>query len=351
MAFDLTPSWAERPAGMRDVYPQQARLRRKVEDELLELFTNQGFDMVSCGAFEYVETLTRGRQVRGVEQLVQWFDADGRTVALRPEMTPSIARMAAPLVANHRPEVKWSYAERVYHRTTDPASLSWASGRAAESTQVGVEWVGAAGPDADAHLLQICQQGMEAVGLPEWQMVVSHASIAPALLATFGVAAADIDTLLTDLTRGDYVSFQEKLRWIGLQQDILKQFASCDPLRPESLLQLLDPEDDRDSTRKARAAWQELINLATALQSVGLLGRVSFDLTLHRDISYYTGLVFEVFSPGVGAPVAQGGRYDDLLSSFGTAAPAVGFTFEVERVLAVLTQGTWLHGNGEVEPC
>ncbi|WDL99353.1 ATP phosphoribosyltransferase regulatory subunit [Alicyclobacillus sp. ALC3] len=332
---------------MRDVFPQQARLRRNVENELLDLFQQTGFDMVSCGAFEYVETLTRGRPVRDIETLVQWFDAAGRTVALRPDMTPSIARMAAPLVANGQGSVQWSYAERVYHRTSDPASLSWASGRAAESTQVGVEWIGARGPEADAHLLRICQRGMEAIGLREWQMVVSHARIAPALLETFDVEQSAIEGLLADLTRGDYVSFQETLRRLGTTRDVLKQFALCDPLKPQTLLALLDPADHRPCAQEVRRAWQELRDLATVLRAMGLAEQVSFDLTLHRDLSYYTGLVFEVFSPGVGAPVAQGGRYDDLLESFGAQAPAVGFTFEVERVLAVLTQGAWLHGHGD----
>lgn len=361
---------------MRDLYPQHARLRRSVENQLLRFFDLQGFEMVSCGAFEYVETLSRGRLTgrldrasqgsptdagsrgdaggRGAdiaEQLVQWFDADGKAVALRPDMTPSIARMAAPLLSAERPEVRWCYAERVYHRTNDPASLSWASGRAAESTQVGVEWIGAGGSTADARLIQLCQEGLAAIGLPDWQMVVSHAVIAPALLATFGIAQDSIPPLLAMLSSGDYVGFQQRTRQLGVDRDVLQLFSRCDPYEPATLQDFLPSDGSVNGSEVARAAWAELASLADTLKRQGLAARVAFDLALHRDVSYYTGLVFEVFSPGVGAPVAVGGRYDDLLAQFGAAAPAVGFTFEVERVLAVLTQGAWLSGDGEGSSC
>ncbi|MFO2548820.1 ATP phosphoribosyltransferase regulatory subunit [Alicyclobacillus cycloheptanicus] len=335
---------------MRDLYPQHARMRRKVENQLLEFFAEQAFDMVSSGAFEYVETLSRGRVAEGSARFVQWFDTDGKAVALRPDMTPSIARMAAPLLANGRQEIRWCYAERVYHRTTDPASLSWASGRAAESTQVGVEWIGAAGTEADAALLQLCQNGLDRLGVPDWHMVASHANIAQALLTSLGIAPADVQSLLDTLTRGDYVAFQDETERMGIKLDVLQVFARCNPYEPSSFPDW-SAEVDSASFSAAKQAWRELTAVAHALQAKGLAHRVSFDLALHRDVSYYTGLVFEVYSPGVGAPVAVGGRYDDLLAQFGAPAPAIGFTFEVERVLAVLTEGAWLHGDGEGSTC
>jgi ATP phosphoribosyltransferase regulatory subunit HisZ len=76
--------------------------------------------------------------------------------------------------------------------------------------------------------------------------------------------------------------------------------------------------------------------LATQIKQRGLQESITFDVTLCRDISYYTGIVFEAFAPGVGAPILLGGRYDDLLAQFGEASPAIGCAIEVERTLAVL---------------
>lgn len=340
--------FADRPLGMQDVFPNYARLRRQLENQILQFFENASCEMVSSGAFEYVDTLLRARPTEAAETWVQLFDASGRAIAVRPDMTPSIARMAAPLVANGQSPLKWCYAERVYHRTADPASLSWASGKAAESSQVGVEWIGTeASSQVDCDILALCQQAMASVHGIEFQMVVSHARFAPAYLRAKGVPDQHINQLLHLLAEGNYVGFRDVLLNNHRQDDILSELMSFDPFAPSTF------ESEARTTVAGTAAgsaaicaWNELVELARALSNRSLHAHVSFDLSLFRDVSYYTGVVFEVFSPGVGAPIALGGRYDDLLAQFGAPAPAIGFTFEIERVLAVLSDGAWLFGNG-----
>ncbi|GMA62411.1 ATP phosphoribosyltransferase regulatory subunit [Alicyclobacillus fastidiosus] len=127
--------------------------------------------------------------------------------------------------------------------------------------------------------------------------------------------------------------------------DVLGVLQSITPYQPESLNQELFGAGWKSETARLEmmAAWNSLVELAEAVTNMDLQEQVTFDLTLHRDITYYTGLVFEVFAPGVGAPIALGGRYDDLLAQFGSAAPAVGMAFEIERVLAVLNAPTLNH--------
>ncbi|MCL6637064.1 MAG: ATP phosphoribosyltransferase regulatory subunit [Alicyclobacillus sp.] len=334
---------------MRDVYPQQAKHRRRLETRLLRFFEDRGFEQVSCGLLEYVDTLLRSRSAGEAEDWFRLFDATGRTVALRPEMTPSIARMAAPLLAAGTAEIRWCYAERVYRRTTDPATLSWASGKAAESTQVGVEWIGRTGCTADAELLALCQQAADAVGLADWQMVVGHASFAPAFLASLGLAQAHVEQVMQCLARGDYVAARWQLRAGGVAEDALSWLAALNPLQAEAVPEVVRPYL-ADSV--VAGCWEELVSLARVLAEQGLTDHLSFDLTLARDLTYYTGIVLELFAPGVGAPVALGGRYDDLLGQFGAPAPAIGFTFEAERLLTALTEGAWLHEpEGEEREC
>ncbi|MBX5435968.1 MAG: ATP phosphoribosyltransferase regulatory subunit [Alicyclobacillaceae bacterium] len=332
---------------MRDVYPQQAGLRRRLESRLLNFFEQQGFELVSCGLLEYVETLMRGRSVAEADQWLRLFDATGRTVALRPEMTPSIARMAVPLLAAGTREIRWCYAERVYRRTVDPATLSWASGKAAESTQVGIEWIGRTGRDADADAIALCQSAVARLELEGWQLVVSHALFAPAFLRACGVPEESVAGLTQCLARGDYVGFREQLAPFNLEWDVLDLLSRLDPLAERGLPAAVHERfAGRPDGATALAVWEELVGLAAVLRERGLADRLSFDLTMVRDLSYYTGVVFEVFAPGVGAPVALGGRYDDLLSQFGASAPAIGFAVEVERMLTALTDGAWLvHGG------
>jgi ATP phosphoribosyltransferase regulatory subunit len=387
MSLDVVRKWVDRPLGMQDLFPQQAKFRRKVESKLLAEFEDHGFDMVSCGAFEYVDTLLRGRAAAEAEAWVRVFDTLGRTVALRPEMTPSIARMAAPLLSSGNREIRWCYAERVYHRTDDPASLSWISGRAAESTQVGVEWIGPADVEVDARLLRLCQSGLTKLGLKDWQMVVSHAAFAPAFLAASGFEAAVVNDLMGTLARGDYVGFRRIVDDQGSVdlpsgEALLAMLSKINPLSAAEMSgdKMSGAEMSADETSDAEISgdkmssdkmsagrpsgtnlsdlveirwrnpalgtqvenyWNSLVRFAEELKRMRLTDHLTFDLTLTRDISYYSGIVFEVFANGVGAPVALGGRYDGLLASFGAPAPAVGFTYEIERLMAALSEVEW----------
>ena len=347
MSIDVVRKWVDRPLGMQDLFPQQAKFRRKVESVLLEEFDEHGFEMVSCGAFEYVDTLLRGRAAAEAEAWVRVFDTLGRTVALRPEMTPSIARMAAPVLSGGNKEIKWCYAERVYHRTDDPASLSWVSGRAAESTQVGVEWIGPSSHEVDAKLLLMCQSGLKRLGLEDWQMVVSHAGFASAFLSASGIESAVVDDLLAMLARGDYVGFRQLVDGqededLASGDELLSVLSKLDPFSASPLADIIHVSwKDASLGKQVEHYWDSLVQFAAQLKSMGLANQLTFDLTLTRDISYYTGVVFEVFANGVGAPVALGGRYDGLLASFGAPAPAVGFTYEVERLMAALSEIEW----------
>lgn len=344
MSIEEPLNFADRPVGMRDGYPDFAKHRRRLESRLLEFCEEHEYQMVSSGAFEYVETLLRARPIEQAEDWIQLFDGSGKAIALRPEMTPSIARMAAPLVASGKVPIRWCYAERVYRRTNDPASLSWASGKAAESTQVGVEWIGANTVETDASLLQLCQEAIMTVGIGDAHTVISHALFAPAYLQAVGVPEMMVNGLLDLLTRGDYVGFRQVVLNLGVTIDVLRSLQSLNPFVPDTFQHVFGAGQRRHPlAQKVIQAWEELIALANELKVRQLHHECSFDLTLHRDLSYYTGIVFESFAPGVGAPIALGGRYDDLLRQFGATAPAIGFAFEVERMLAALAKDGWLN--------
>jgi ATP phosphoribosyltransferase regulatory subunit len=346
--------FARRTVGMRDGYPDFAKRRRHLESELLRCFDELGFELVSSGIFEYVDTLLRARPATEAGDWVQLFDETGKAVALRPEMTPSIARMAAPILAAGKGPVKWCYAERVYRRTNDPASLSWASGKAAESTQVGVELLGDGGLQTDVEMIQSCQKAIARLHIEGAQIVVSHALFAPAFLLAAGVSEELVSELLERLTKGDYVGFRQLVRADGVTEDVLGTLGSCDPYRPLSLpAWCKELQVGTKAASHLRSSWQELTDFAQMLVNRGLRDDVTFDLTLHRDVSYYTGIVFEAFAKGVGAPIAFGGRYDDLLAQFGAPAPAIGYTFALERLLAAKTEASWLGSTwkGDESPC
>lgn len=147
-----------------------------------------------------------------------------------------------------------------------------------------------------------------------------------------------VKDLLHHLVAGDYVWFRQTATQLGLTVDLLALLQSLNPYEPTSSRSVLQYTAGREQTEpfaQMQSAWTSLTSLACQLKQAGLEQLISFDLTLYRDISYYTGIVFESFAAGVSAPIVVGGRYDNLLQQFGANAPAIGFTFEVERLLAV----------------
>jgi len=375
--------WMNRPFGMRDVYPQQARRRRQLENRLLNFFESSGFQLVSCGVFEYVDTLLRGRSREETANWVQLFDTSGRAMALRPDLTPSIARMAAPLLQRGEEEISWCYAERVYRRAHESSAFTSAGTRAAESTQVGVEWLGwpqqtpASTPGTsslavavDVRTLALCVNALRHLGLRNWQLVVGHAGFTPAFLEASGISKDVVERMLPLLAAGDYVGFRQALALeFRNAHAVLDELSQLNPYQPSTLSPALRkrlageyadsssrvaartaeltldgpssntaadvPSSGQAAGRSALDEWDKLVSLAHSLVGLGMAEGIAFDLTLCRNLTYYTGIVFEVFAEGVGAPIALGGRYDDLLGHFASAAPAIGFAFEIEGLMAL----------------
>lgn len=336
MSLDGSKVWAERPQGMRDVYTKHAKLQRFVENQSVDFFADAGFDVVSSGIFEYVDTLLRGRQKEEAESWVKWFDDSGRAIALRPEMTPSIARMAAPLLGANHAELRWCYCEPVFRRAGSQANL--ARTESIESVQVGVEWIGPTGPQVDAAVLCLCLDAMANLGISDAQLVVSHTGFTSAFLKTLGVKTSAVSRLLHYLSSGDYVEFRQEVRQMGIEFDVLHILGSLNPFVPESLegIPAFAAWRELPDADKVLGAWEDLVVLAKQLATYSRRDGILFDLTLQRDLSYYTGIVFEIFQSHSSAPIALGGRYDDLLAQFGTPTPAIGFILEVDRLCTVL---------------
>lgn len=338
MGSQQYPNWAERPLGMKDIYPDEARRKRSLENTLLEFFESQGFEMVSCGVFEYVDTLLRGRSEEETSNWVQLFDTSGRAMALRPDITPSVARMAAPLIASDHNNIRWCYAERVYRRAQRNVPFTWSTMRAAESSQVGVEWLGQGGTETDVSLLTTAVTALRHLNLHTWQLVIGHAAFTPAYLKATGLSEEDVEDLLTELAEGNYVGFRQKAETSGVGVNVLNQLSELNPRNPDSL-----PAEVKEAFRhsaageEALAAWAHLTHLGESVDALGFGDGIAFDLTLCRDLTYYTGIVFEVFAEGSGAPIALGGRYDELLQHFGAEAPAIGFTFEIDGLQNVMS--------------
>jgi ATP phosphoribosyltransferase regulatory subunit len=309
------------PSGTRDVLPDEMRELRVVLDALRGAFTEHGYGEVATPALEYEAVLDRAQlAARPAYRVV---DDHGEVLVLRTDMTVPIARVVASRFAGVEPPLRLCYIAPVY-RTVRPHR-----GMAREFLQAGIELVGAPSPSGTAEALTLLCRALEAVGLRDFRIGVGSAAILPALLGALDVPDAARGGVQRALAAGDFVALEREVDALGLAEGDAALVLRTAQARggPEVLTQAEGPA----------AAAVAGLRAVHALLQPDVAARLVFDLGLVRELGYYTGVVFEVYDPALGAPLGGGGRYDDLLGRFGRALPAVGFALRVDDLHAALT--------------
>jgi len=316
------------PSGTRDVLPDEMRELRAISEAVRAAFDRHGYGEVYTPALEYESTLARGfdgaldRDGAAARPAYRLFDENGEVLVLRSDMTVPIARVAATRYAGAEPPLRFCYLAHSY-RGVRPQR-----GQAREFLQAGVELIGAPAPEGTAEALTVLAAALDACGLRGYRIGLGDAGLYPALLDSFGVPEQERAPLVHALVGRDFVGLEAAIGGLGLDAEAARL--------------LLEVPQRRGGVEVLDATAGPVADAVTRLRAVReLLGdvgeRVIFDLGLVRGPGYYTGAVFDVYDPALGAPLGGGGRYDDLLARFGRPLPAVGFALNVERLHIALT--------------
>jgi ATP phosphoribosyltransferase regulatory subunit len=311
--------WQRVPQGYRDLLPPEAGRRAGLAARLRQLWDRWGYREVSTPVLEFFDTFQRGAGPGIQDQLVKIVDGPD-LLALRPEMTVPIARLAATrLLPEAGPPLRLSYVAPVF-RVQEPGR-----GRMREFTQAGVELLGVAGADGDAEVIALAVACLRELGASDVVVHVGHMGFLAEVLGD--LPPAHQEEVRTRLYRREYVGLAEVV-----------------PGAAARLLGSLPDLHGPDAVDRARAlaaspagqtALDELAEVVDLLQAYGAAGAVEVDLGVVRDFSYYTGVVFEALGPGAPVPVLGGGRYDGLLARFGVDCPASGFALGLEVAMAL----------------
>jgi ATP phosphoribosyltransferase regulatory subunit len=268
------------------------------------------------------------------------FDESGNVLVLRSDMTVPIARVVATRYSSSEPPLRFCYFAHCY-RGVPPQR-----GQPRELLQAGIELIGSSAPEGTAEALTVLCHSLDATGLKDYRIGVGDASLFPALMASLDVPEHARAALLETLVRRDFVGLGQTLADTGIGGEAAELLTAVPQMRG-------GPEMLADTPAPARDAVVGLTSIHGLLEPA-VAQRVIFDLGLVRNIGYYTGAIFDVYDPALGAPIRGGGRYDDLLGRFGRRLPAVGFALGVDRLhiaLAGEERGTGaLLARGGSEP-
>ena len=294
--------------GFRDFYPEDLSLRNHIFATWRNVAARYGFEEYDGPPLESLEMYTQKSGDEIVQQLYAFRDKGDRDVALRPEMTPTLARMVAARVQALKKPIRWFSIPQLFRYERQQR------GRLREHFQLNMDIIGEAGPLADAELMAASVDVMRAFGLgpKDVQLRISDRRVIRGLLLGRGLSESQLPAAFAVIDRSERVPknvLEEMLKEAGYGKKESTAVFDVAGLRgPEAL-------------KAAGEVAEPLGQAVQALQSMGLGDFVSIDLTIVRGLAYYTGIVFELFDAQKSLrAIAGGGRYDGLLD-----LPALGF--------------------------
>ncbi len=317
--------------GTRDFYPEDMRLRNWLFDNFAYASLLHGFEEYDSPILEHEELYTRKQGEDIVKQLYNFEDKGSRKVSLRPEMTPSLARMVMSRAGVLPMPIKWFSIPQCwrYERTQ--------KGRGREHYQWNVDVWGTNEISADAELFSVLVTFFESVGLTENEIVirVSSRKVLEEVLGSLGIEGDSFAQTCVIVDKMDKLSSEvinEQLSDLGHSKEVISTI--------QSTLGINSLETLKNTLEKDSEALNELQTLFEAIESYGISDWVEFDGSIVRGLAYYTGCVFEVNDrEGKFRAICGGGRYDKLLSTLGGKdLPATGFGFGDMVIMEVLAE-------------
>mgnify|MGYP003311637833 CR=1 FL=1 len=317
--------------GTRDFYPEDMRLRNWLFDNFTNASLLHGFEEYDAPVLEYEELYTRKQGEEITQQLYSFQDKGNRKVALRPEMTPSLARMVMARAGALPMPIKWFSIPQCwrYERTQ--------RGRGREHYQWNVDIWGTTEISADAELISVLVTFFEGIGLTAKDIVirVSSRKVLEEVLGSLGLEGDIFAQTCIIVDKMDKLSsdvIEDQLSDLGHDSKVVATI--------QTVLGIKDMNSLQKALKDGSAAVSELNLLFDAIDSYGISEWVEFDASIVRGLAYYTGAVFEAHDrTGEFRAICGGGRYDKLLSTLGGKdLPATGFVFGDMVIMELLAE-------------
>ncbi|MCL5887234.1 MAG: ATP phosphoribosyltransferase regulatory subunit [Actinobacteria bacterium] len=319
------------PRGFRDILTREARERDQISRSIIEALAAWGYSIVETPIVEEYTTLQVGvgKSLQGT--VFPFVDTDGTLLALRPEMSVPIARLAATRLSQSPGPHRLSYSSEVFR---EQVSLR---GQARQFTQVGLELIGASGPVADAEVVGTLVESLRATGLRGFVVAVGTVEVLRSIITSSDMDSQWKDAVIEAAQKRNLVAIDLLAAREGLDSAVASALRVVPRLRGGREV-IAECSQVAGSFAGVAAALDLLGATWDLLEASGVQEFVSIDLGTMRSFDYYAGMVLEVFAPQLGVAIGGGGRYDPVMSEFGDPCPAAGFALGLERVHIALSE-------------
>lgn len=316
------------PEGVRDIYNSDCAAKLYTQDKIRALIKSYGYKDVEGPSFEFFDIFNKERGSIASKEMYKFFDKEGNTLVLRPDMTPQIARIAAKYYENEEAPIKLCYQGKKF------INGSSFQGRLKETTQLGAELIGDSSIDSDAEVIVMLVESLLASGLKEFQVEIGQINYFRGLVKKAGLDETVENEILEMIQNKNYFGLEELISRYNIDKTVGEVFLRLPQMFGS--IDILNEAKDLTDSEMARDAIDSLLKLHSILKLYGVDKYVTYDLGMVNKLRYYTGVMFQAFTYGTGEYIASGGRYDKLIGQFGKSKPSIGFSITIDYLMIAL---------------
>jgi len=318
------------PEGVRDIYNGECESKLQLQNRLHQVMKLHGFKDIQTPTFEFFDIFSKERGTVSDKDMYKFFDREGNTLVLRPDITPSIARCVAKYYKNEELPIRLCYMGSTF------INNSSYQGKLKETTQLGAELMNDSSIDADAQMLALTIECLLQAGLEEFQVEIGDADFFRGLVEEAGFQEEEENQLRILIENKNMFGVEEMISSKEISSNLKTIFLNLPELF--GTLEKLTFAKSLTKNERAQKAIKRLEDLYSILKIYKLEKYVTFDLGMLSKYNYYTGIIFRAYTYGTGESIATGGRYDNLVGQFGKETPAIGLAIYVDQVMLALSR-------------
>ena len=316
------------PEGVRDIYGAEYANKLTIQNILHKQIHLYGYQDIQTPTFEYFDVFGKEIGTTPAKDLFKFFDSDGNILCLRPDFTPSMARCAAKYFAEEDLPLRLSYLGNTFSNT------SLLQGKLKETTQMGAELMGDDSVEADGEMIAMLIDALLQTGLKQFQVSVGEIDYFKGICEDLSLTPDQESVIRDYISNKNFFAVKEYLQSENIPEEQINVITAIEDLFGS--VDMLEEAGKLSVHPLVQGAIDRLKSLYEVLCAYKVEKYVSFDLGMLSSYQYYTGIIFKVYTIGIGDVVVKGGRYDKLLPHFGKNSPAIGFVIVIDDLMQAL---------------
>lgn len=319
------------PEGVRDIYNEECEKKLELQDRLHKALKRHGYHSIQTPTFEFFDIF--GKEVGTIpsSELYKFFDREGNTLVLRPDITPSIARSAAKYFMDEDMPIRLSYMGNTFINNHSY------QGRLKESTQLGAELIGDDTVDADAEMIAMAIDALKSSGLKDFQISVGHVEFFRGLMEAAGLSEEQEEVIRELIANKNFFGVEEEISDCSMNQNLKELFGMLGTIY-DNASSFEEAKTYAADYPRVYKAIRRLEDLDAVLKVYDVDKYVTYEFGMLSSYHYYTGVIFAGYTYGSGEAIVKGGRDDKLLTYFGKDAASIGFAIVVDQLMAAISR-------------